>query len=523
MRRILLLLIGLLFGVSNLVASTDQQTSKWTQEELQMVLQTLDGIPAQQLIPKLSQWYAAEKDSTAQQLFIKTAFNHYADSPIMGYEHVALYLADEFLLNGRVSLSSTEEFQVSWYTQVTRSNALGATAPDLIFYNPQGYPVQLNRLPGDYLVLLFIDDQCPICQQEYEALAGWAEQWIQAPTCELSMVRCYVGDDLERWSTYQKEHPLPQSDSLTIWDAWDPDFNTGFQLYYGVISTPKMFLINSQDRIVGRNLNTAALAQLLTQLTRTQSPQEVLVGFFEELFEITTSSSGDHASDALLVQYTIDRIYEQCQTDDASFRQVCYELYQYLKNHPDYLLQEGAVYVGEQYICGIPQRWLGYSYEDHTFDEDFLEEVAFAARMFRRNPLGAVAQDLKLTRTDGSAFRISDSPSAYTILYFYKTDCAACEAVTHELQRILPQFRKEDVTLLAIYTGRKGRSWKKYAISNFPDAENLADLNGNSRLFERYDLSAVPTLYLLDEEKRVIAKDITPFALEEIINALYPQ
>ena len=115
--------------------------------------------------------------------------------------------------------------------------------------------------------------------------------------------------------------------------------------------------------------------------------------------------------------------------------------------------------------------WLGQPVGDATFTQDQLDELAFAIAMFRRNPLGAVATDLKLQSLNGSAYWISDSQADYTLLYFYKTDCAACEAFTAELQRILSQFSDQNLQALAIYTGRKGRAWKRYAANADDDAE----------------------------------------------------
>ena len=520
LRCIVCLLLGLAMRMPHLQA----QERAWSEEELRMILRTLDGKPVEELVAKIDQWMAAEKDSSARVRFAQTAFEHYGSSPIMGYERVALYLADNYLLTPGFGLSDEEEFHITWYTQITRPNQIGATAPDLTFRDPLGYPIPLHRLPGDYLVLWFVDDQCPICQSEYEHLNSWLKEWISQPTCNLPLVRCYVGDALSRWTTYREGHPLPQSDSLSVWDAWDPDFETGFQIHYGVISTPKLFLISHEDLIVGRNLNTESLRHLLQTKTDPNYQKERLHQYFEALFSTILSSSGqDPEEDRWLVQYAIDGLYQQNHEDSKAFREVFYELYQYLKSHPSYLLQEGAVYLGEQYILSQADLWLGQPAGDATFTQDQLDELAFAIAMFRRNPLGTVATDLKLQSLNGSAYWISDSQADYTLLYFYKTDCAACEAFTAELQRILSQFSDQNLQALAIYTGRKGRAWKRYAAKELDLFENLADLNGNSGMFQTYNLSAVPVLYLLDDEKRVIAKDISPFTLEEILNAIYPQ
>lgn len=503
---------------------TQVQARTWSKEELQMILQTLDGQEVNELTAKLDQWMSAEKDSCAKVLFAKTAFEHYSASPVMGYERVALYIADTYLLSPEFKLSDEEEFQVLWYTQITRPNQIGAYAPDLMLQDPLGYPIPLQQLPGDYLVLWFVDDQCPICQKEYERLADWLLTWTQAPTCELSMVRCYVGDDYERWKSYRESHSLPQQDSLVVWEAWDPEFNTGFQIKYGVISTPKLFLINSENILVGRNLQTESLKELLGSLTDPNFRKTQLHQYFTQLFGTILASSGaDPQADRWLVQYAIDGMFQQQQDEEESLRTTFFELYQFLKSHPSYLLQEGAVYLGEQYILNRPELWIGKTVGNETFSEEKMEELAFALEMFHRNPLGAVTTDLKLQTLNGSAYRITDSPAAYTVLYFYKTDCAACDAFTADLERILPRFSGQNLQTLAIYTGRKGRSWKRYASGSSLECEHLADLNGTSGMFQTYNLSAVPSLYLLDADKRVIAKDIPPHTLEEILNAIYPQ
>ena len=53
------------------------------------------------------------------------------------------------------------------------------------------------------------------------------------------------------------EHPYKQ---LIV---WDPEAESSYHLLYGVLSTPKLFLIDRHGVIVGRNLDAGSLRQLL--------------------------------------------------------------------------------------------------------------------------------------------------------------------------------------------------------------------------------------------------------------------
>lgn len=496
---------------------------RWTPEELSVLFRTLDGTPVPRLKEQLGQWIESETDTAARRLIVTEAFSHYASSPVMGYENVALFLADRYLLNRRIPCPEEFRMEAAWFARTNRENSLGRPAPVLELQQPDGTGLRTDTLPGKYRLLFFYDDQCPVCRMEYDNLRVWSDSLARTDArFSLSILRIYTGSDRRAWDRYRKQHPLLQSDSVRLFEAWDPEFLSDYPTRYGVVSTPMLYLADTAGTLIGRRLHTSNLFEIIRLREGDGGFRQEMRKFFSQVFAQAVNPGTTTPEDSSLVNYAIDRIYRNCSADPELFRSLFYELYQFLKTSPEYSLQRGAAYLGEQYICGQPERWLGHSYAGVTFDPDFIEQTCFAAAMFRRNPLGEPAADLLLTALDGSPCTLYDTGRRYTVLYFYKTDCSSCEIFSDELERIASDFPDSGLSWTAVCTDRKTRDWKRYALRHLDGWHHLADPEGTSGMFERYNLSGVPALYLLDEEMRVLAKDISPLTLEKLLKAIYP-
>jgi hypothetical protein len=102
-------------------------------------------------------------------------------------------------------------------------------------------------------------------------------------------------------------------------------------------------------------------------------------------------------------------------------------------------------------------------------------------------------------------------------------DCALCEAVAGQMQKIQEEFAPLGVEIMAIYTGSykaKRKEWLKYISEKGYEWTNLIDKKDTEDMFAKYNLAAVPAIYLLDEQKCTLAKDITPKMLHEILTYL---
>lgn len=133
-----------------------------------------------------------------------------------------------------------------------------------------------------------------------------------------------------------------------------------------------------------------------------------------------------------------------------------------------------------------------------------------------KNRPGDVAADFTVTCRDGRRRQLSGIKADYVLVYFNDPDCEDCRRVK-ELLTLSPVvndlLESGRLKLLSVCVEGKTPAWEK---AEFP-AGWIDGYDADQRLTREqvYALKAMPTLYLLDAEKRVILKDASFEQVEE--------
>ena len=100
----------------------------------------------------------------------------------------------------------------------------------------------------------------------------------------------------------------------------------------------------------------------------------------------------------------------------------------------------------------------------------------------------------------------------YLLLFFNNPDCAMCKEIREAIDasELLSALIAEGrLKVLALYPDEDLQAWHNYRKQIPASWINAYDAEGQIRNEERYSLNAIPSLYLLDHQKRVIFKDST--------------
>lgn len=521
----LFLSVLLAFGTSEQAnAQTDTlgvTPSEMTQEDINLVMSVFDGQQPSDIISRADAFISTGKTPEERARLAYYIYRYYRESKIMGYDEIAVYVADAYFIKGGYTLPDADAvMEMKLFAQTNRLSLIGMRAPGLTLEDPAGNKVELANGNQDYTVLYFYDDECASCIRTTPALMQYLIRNTEGLNFTVYMI--YTQDDRERWMNYVQKavHPFKVPDNVNIVHLWDPEMTSDFVTKYGVISTPKMFLLNRQGIIVGRDLTPAALSQVVDVQESILTPTEMI---FERIFTPIANTA-----DTTLVTKEIDTFFEDSKDNPEFFHELFYTLYQYLKTSASYTLQQGAAYLANKYIAGMPELWETVTFTttgetkgsviraDFSSPEDFIDQTALAVLMFYRNPLDRPVADLELRTPKNKKFRIYDVKSRYTVLYFYNTDCALCRGVTKDLAEMYAEYGRDEMEIVAIYTGRDNK-WKNYLKENDPGWINLWDRKRASGMFDKYDLIDVPAIYLLDENKNTLAKDINPDVLSVLL------
>lgn len=142
-------------------------------------------------------------------------------------------------------------------------------------------------------------------------------------------------------------------------------------------------------------------------------------------------------------------------------------------------------------------------------------------RLLRRNRPGEAASDFRYREVSGRSGRLYGLRSEYTLLFFNNPDCGMCGRLRDELAASPLLRRLEEqgrLAVLALYPDADFEAWRAHAREMPREWIYGCDPEQEISRGELYDLRAIPSLYLLDRDKRVLLKDA--FAAADVERAL---
>lgn len=139
----------------------------------------------------------------------------------------------------------------------------------------------------------------------------------------------------------------------------------------------------------------------------------------------------------------------------------------------------------------------------------------------KKNRIGTTATDFSYLTREGrnQTLHGMSTDAGRMLLVFYDPACDHCSAILEYLREsevITPLVESGNLYVLAVYTEGDSALWDKTKAS-LPQAWHVGyDLSG---IVENgvYNLPAMPVLYLLDGDKKVLLKDPTPGILEDAL------
>lgn len=149
---------------------------------------------------------------------------------------------------------------------------------------------------------------------------------------------------------------------------------------------------------------------------------------------------------------------------------------------------------------------------DTTLEQSQRDLYARWAALSSLNARESIAADFSFTLRNGKVKTLHGVKADYTLLFFSNPGCHACKDIIDALVSSVKLSEKTasgDLAVVNVYIDEQLQEWMEYS-SVYPAVwYNGFDHNGVIRADELYNVRAIPSLYLLDENKRVILKDTT--------------
>ena len=134
--------------------------------------------------------------------------------------------------------------------------------------------------------------------------------------------------------------------------------------------------------------------------------------------------------------------------------------------------------------------------------------------------IGKVPPNLFMKDTLGTMHSLHGIEADFTIAYFWDPDCGHCKKETPKLKEFYDKFKTElGVEVFGVNTTTEEQLWKDFIIKHDLNWINVQDPEQRTAFKYRYDLYSTPVIYLLDKDKKIIAKRIGVEDLEQFIRS----
>ena len=143
------------------------------------------------------------------------------------------------------------------------------------------------------------------------------------------------------------------------------------------------------------------------------------------------------------------------------------------------------------------------------------ENVLFA----ENNLIGKTAPDLTLETLDGEYVNLHKIKSEITIVLIYEPGCSHCKEFVPKFHReVYSEYKNKGLQVFAIYTMDKKPEWEEFLQKhNLFDWINVWDEQHISQFKILYDARKTPGVYILDKDKKIIAKGMSVEQISELL------
>ncbi len=205
------------------------------------------------------------------------------------------------------------------------------------------------------------------------------------------------------------------------------------------------------------------------------------------------------------------------------------EMFKFLLNwltdeyiYPKYMGQDAVfVHLFENYHSKGISKWL---------NEKQLTAISNRAYMAMANLIGEKAADLDMVDSTGNPTPLNSVKAQYTIICFWDPTCGHCREEIPRLDSLYQaKWKLQGVKIYGVLSENEKEKWLQFIKENnlkdwihvYQTEETKKAIAASQRAGYKqlYDITQTPILYLLDKDKRIIAKKLTLRQMDDVIEA----
>jgi peroxiredoxin len=156
--------------------------------------------------------------------------------------------------------------------------------------------------------------------------------------------------------------------------------------------------------------------------------------------------------------------------------------------------------------------YLAENFQDPYSCEDQQRKSSLQKKLenYKKIAIGKPAPDFSLPDPKGKIFRLSAIPAEYTLLVFWSAECQHCRDMMPRLKTLYDNQKAKRFEVITVSVDTSRTNWLDIIRTGKLNWINTSDLKGFAgQAVDEYNIYATPTMFLLDREKKIVAKPIS--------------
>ena len=208
-----------------------------------------------------------EKSKANHEMFrfvLYWATNSYETSQIMGMDAVVQHLFEKYYMSKQATwVDSAQLVKITQRALQLKPILIGKYTPNLTMKDSTYHDKTLYDVRADFTILYFWDYGCSHCKVITPKLLDWYNKVKSTKGVEVFAVGTET--NATEWKKYIKEH------NLSWINVFDPTNETNFRHTYDIYSTPVIYVLDANKKIIAKRLDVEQLDGLIDHFIKMKS------------------------------------------------------------------------------------------------------------------------------------------------------------------------------------------------------------------------------------------------------------
>ncbi|MDD3875217.1 MAG: TlpA disulfide reductase family protein [Bacteroidales bacterium] len=143
------------------------------------------------------------------------------------------------------------------------------------------------------------------------------------------------------------------------------------------------------------------------------------------------------------------------------------------------------------------------------FDDEKTASIREKTEAIKRMAKGQTAPDFVITDLNNNTLHLNDITAEFTLVVFWASWCPHCTTVLPEIKTLYDNTDRSRFEVVAISLDRERDEWLNYVNTNNLNWINFSNVSGwDCPIAKSYYVFATPSLFLLDKDKKILAKPL---------------